>query len=290
MGRFIPLKFQLVRFFALMGALFISLNFCQDLWAAQDAMVVADKAVIYADEQMSAPVGFVRKNKKIKVGEISRNRAQVYPIVVSGKVAYIRVVDVSTEKESVDSQVLVAERFQKGTQQDFNANYSASVFNYSTQISMQFENDELKDKDAVNWTGVGLRGGGNITEKWDFDVLLNYMNAKAQTEVFRAVEVGFGGAYHIFDKKRFKLKALVQLLGIPWASYSLGDIYRVNGFGFSTGGGLSMSYRLGKHFGLEGFGGFYYTSLSGFKTPDPYEDIAPTFIGTRLGLGLNYEY
>ena len=286
MGRFIPLKFQLVRIFIFINAL----NICQNLLAAQDAMVIVDSAIIYADAQMSAPVGFVRKGKKIKVGEIPRNKAQVYPIIVSGKIAYIRVIDVSTEKESVDSPVLVVERFQNVTVDEHKSNYSLSFFNYSTQINLLKENDRLKDGDPVNWYGVSIRGGVQASPRWDFDVLINVMSAKAEREVFRAVEFGLGGAARIIDMNRFKLKLFGQFLVVPFATYALSDDYRVNGYGFSTGGGLSMTLRLGKNFGLEGYGGFYYTKLSGFQPPNPYDEIAPTFIGNRIGAGLNYQF
>lgn len=290
MERYIPHKFQLVRIFTLVSAIYFSLNFCQDLWAAQDALVIIEKAVIYADEQMSAPVGFVRKGKKVKIGENARNKAQVYPIVVSGKVAYIRAIDVSTERESNDSAVLVAERFQKASRSGQAYNYAVSFFNYSTQIDLEKENDELKNKDAVNWYGVGIRGGALVSPKWEFDVLLNLMNAKAEKEVFRAVEFGIGGAARIFDKGRFKLRGLLQLLAIPYSSYALADEFRVNGYGFTTGGGLNMAYRMGKNFGMEVYGGFYYTKLSGFKSSVPYNPIAPSFLGSRLGVGLNYQF
>lgn len=286
----IPLKFQLVRIFTLISALFLSLVCCPNLWAAQNAIVASDKAIIYADEQMSAPVGYVKKGKKIKIGDIARNKAQVYPIIVSGKIAYIRALDVSTEKESVDSNVLIAERFQNVTENEHPYNYAVSFFNYSSQIELDKENDELNNKDPVNWYGVSLRGGAEISPKWDFDVIFNLMNAKVEQEVFRAVEIGFGSSLRVYDKGRFKLRAFLQLLAIPYASYSLADEFRVNGYGFTTGGGLNLAHRFGKNFGAELFGGFYYTKLSGFKASVPYNPIAPSFLGSRLGLGLNYQF
>jgi hypothetical protein len=116
------------------------------------------------------------------------------------------------------------------------------------------------------------------------------MNAKAENEVFRVVEFGLGGSIHMYDKSRLKIKGFVQFLAIPFASYALADEFRVNGYGFSTGAGMNLAYRLGKNFGLETYGGFYYTSLAGFKSSVPYDAIAPSFIGTRLGLGINYQF
>lgn len=290
MGLSFPQRFQIVRNLPLISASIFSFIFCQNLWAIQEAMVISDRAVVYADEQMSAPVGFIRKGKKIKVGDIARNRAQVYPIIVSGKVAYIRVIDVNTQKESVDANTLVAERFQQGTQKEYHSNYSVSLFNYSTQIKLDEQNGELKNKDPVNWIGAGVRGGVTISPRWDLDLMLNYLSGTAEKETYKVVEFGAGGAARIIDMNRFKLRFVAQFMGIPFTSYALGNDFRVNGFGFTTGAGLSATFRIGKYWGLEGFGGMYYTKLTGFKPPEPYKETNPSFSGTRLGLALNYQF
>ena len=262
---------------------------CQQSWAYQIARVIADKAVVYADEQMTSPVGFVRKGKKIKVGDIPRNRAQVYPIILAGKVAYVRVLDLDTARESTDSDKLVAERFQRNTTEELKTNYALQVFTFASQIELKKDND-VKGDDALNWTGAGLRGGAQVSPKWDFELMINYLQGKKEEVVFRAVEFGAGGSFRIFDQGRFKAKLFGQLLLIPYATYALGDLFRVNGYGFSTGGGVNLSYRLGKNIGIEGFGGFYYMKLAGFDAPDPYQSIDPSFMGTRLGAGLNYQF
>lgn len=285
MGCFILKRFQLVRLSA-----FALLFFCQSLWASQPAVVIVEKAVIYSDQQMSSAVGFVRKGKRINVGLIARNHAQVYPILVSGKVAYIRVLDVSTETQEVGSKDLIAERFKQSTRNQFKTTLSASVLNYSSQLQLKKPTGKVKDKAAVNWTGVSLHGGSQLTTKWDLDVYINYLSAKVQTEEFNAVELGFGTSYRLVDLNRFSLKWQGQLLLIPFTSYALGERFRVNGFGYGAGSGLNLSYRFGRHFGIEGFGGFYYTKLTGFKPPKPYKEIDPSFVGTRAGVGLTYQF
>ena len=67
--------------------------------AAQYGLVSAAKAVIYADVQMQAPIGFLKRGKKVLVGEVSRGIGQVLPIVVSGKLAYIQKEDLYLEKD-----------------------------------------------------------------------------------------------------------------------------------------------------------------------------------------------
>jgi hypothetical protein len=225
----------------------------------------------------------------VTIGDVARNKKRVYPIIVSGKIAYIRVADVNSENEGEASHVIVAERFQKSTQPQEKNNYSVSLFNYATQITVSKENDQLKDKATVNWYGVGLRGGAIMTKKWDMEVLMNIMSANEEDEVYRVLEIGLGGAARIIDTSRFKLKAFVQLLGIPFATYALADEFRVNGYGFSSGGGGSMTMRMGNNLGLEVYGGLYYTKISGFSSSKPYSATAPSFVGSRVGVGLNYQ-
>jgi hypothetical protein len=284
-----PLKFHIVRKIFRLPIFMLTVFFCQNLWAYQSAIVIADKAVIYADEQMSAPLGYVRKGKKIKVGEIPRNRAQVYPIIVSGKRAFIRVLDLSTEVESIESGKLSAERFQRTTIEEFKTSYTFQVFSFASQIELKKDND-VKGESAINWIGAGLRGGAQVSPKWDFDLMVNYLQGEVEEVVFRVIEFGAGGSFRLYDQGRFKARLFGQLMAIPFATYALGDKFRVNGYGFSVGSGLNLSYRLGKNIGIEGFGGFYYMKLSGFEAPDPYQSIDPSFMGTRLGAGLNYQF
>ena len=290
MSEFYPFRFQIVRLSLTSFVLAFFIFNCQKLWASQSAIVVADQAIVYADQQMSAPLGFVTKGKKVKVGDIARNRSQVYPIIVNGKVGYIRLVDVTTQRESATSKTLVAERFQKLTTPALSTNYAVSFFNYATLINLNIQNDKLKDKDQVNWFGVGISGGAVISPKWDLNLLLNMMTAEAQDESFRMVEFGIGGALKIIDSGRFKLRFLVQALAVPYASYAFKEDFRVNGYGFSTGGALNMSYRMGPHWGMEAYGGLYFTKISKFSPPSPYNEISPSFVGSRIGLGMNYEF
>ena len=124
--------------------IFVLLFSCPDLLASQEAIVTTDRAVIYSDQEMTSPVGYAARGKKIAVGEIARNKAQVYPIVVSGKIAYIRVIDVSTEKETMKSSNLTAERFSRQTLVAPQAKYVASYYSYLSQIAVSKKNEKLE--------------------------------------------------------------------------------------------------------------------------------------------------
>lgn len=259
--------------------------------ASQTAVVVSPRAIIYADQQMSAPVGYVSRGKKIRVGEIPRNKSQVYPVIVAGKVAYIKVSDVSTELVSLDSQKLVAERFRERSVKSQSKNfYTFSYMHFNSQINFKNEPGEIKNNDSVAFSGVNIRGGRLISSRWEFQLNLNYLRSGDSDERFSAVEFGPSFGLRLFESKRFILKWVSDLWGIPWGNYELGNLFRINGYGFTAGTGLTGNLRLGERFGLSLGFGYHHTQIFGLDLPNPYEKIRPSFTGARALAGLSYYY
>jgi hypothetical protein len=266
--------------------LFLLCFFCPKLWASQDAMVLADRAVIYSDREMTSPIGYVSRGKKLVVGEIPRNKAQVYPIVVSGKVAYIRVIDVTTERESMDSTRLTAERFQKNAAPKLEGKFSASYFAFNSTIEL----DDATEDDSFFWHGISLKGEMFLKNRFDFQVVLNWMQTQEKAVKFRAFEIGPGMAYRLIDTRRFLLRLEAQALLIPYSSYSQGSEFRVNSYGYTLGGGLTSTILFDENWGMDLSAGLYRTGMFSFKAPEPYGNIDPVFTGLRMGIGINYTY
>jgi len=259
--------------------------------AAQEAIVSAEKALIYADKNMTSPLGFITRGKRIRIGEIPRNRSQVYPVVISGKIAYIRAQDISTEEMALHANTVSTDRFQRLTyEEEGRSSVSLSYISYTSQIHMDQVNDELADKDVVTWRGAGLRGDVKAWDRWDFQILVNFLRVKESTESFNVLETGLGLSNRVFEKKRFLAKLEAQALVIPFANYAVSSDYRVNGYGFSFGTGINLTYHLSDNWGIEGYGGIHYIKLMGFSVPSPFSQIAPTFFGPRLSLGVNYRF
>ena len=290
MVRLYTLKFQRFSVGKVIYLLFLVCFLCPELWASQDAIVVVDQAVIYSDREMTSPLGYVRKGKKLTIGEIPRNKAQVYPIVVSGKVGYIRVLDVTTERETMDSPRLVAERFQENTLRKYKTKYVLSYFNYSSQISLDKDNGGIVNKNVLNWNGVSLKGEVLFGKRWDLQIIGNYMQTTKERESFRAFELGAGAAYRLMNFRSFLLRLEAQALAIPFSNYELSGKFRVNGYGASAGAGVNGTLLFDEHWGLEAYAGVYYTKMFGFETPNAYENASPAFYGNRIGLGVNYSY
>lgn len=257
----------------------------QNIWAMQGAVVIADKAVVYSDATMTTPVGYIRRGKKIKIGNTSKNNAQVYPLMVSGKVAYIRVVDINTEQETPKSKRLLTERFQRSTEV-FDTRYAANLFMFPSSVNLS----KGKGVKSLTWNGLAVRGEVRYKQNWALEVLINYMQGTEGEETFRAFELGGGGSYRFFEEKTFEARVYGQALVIPFANYSMGDDFRVNGYGYTVGAGGNINMKLNLNWGVEAYAGLYYTGLSGFNVPTADDKVSATFIGSRLGIGANYRF
>lgn len=83
------------RFFALTLSFVFTLALSFQAHAIQTAIVGVDKAIVYADVEMTSPIGYVRGGRQLKVGSQARRGGAILPIVVAGRIAYIRTQDVS---------------------------------------------------------------------------------------------------------------------------------------------------------------------------------------------------
>jgi hypothetical protein len=263
---------------------------CPDVWAIQDAVVSAEKAVIYSDLEMSSPLGFVLRGKKIKVGEIARNKGQLYPIIVSGKMAFIRLQDINTDKDSMDANILAFDRFQKQTRgMEIKTSFAGSYFVFNSTVTVDKANG-MEDKDPISWSGFSLKGSGVVRGSWEFQVLSNYMTATKGQESYKVIELGFGGGWRIFQWDKLKLRLEGHALFVPLASYSYGSMFTTNGSGLSVGGGPNLSLMLGKNWGIEAYGQLHYVKIGGLDAPRPYVSPRPIFTGLRAGVGVNYSF
>ncbi len=287
-----PKSFKYLRFInqPVLSFILIMLFYCQVSWAVQEAIITADKAVIYSDMDTSSPIGLISKGKKILIGDHSQNNSRVYSVIVSGKIAYIKVSDVSTEKESVDSKRLTAERFQRSTKSQSLSNLTVSYFQFNSQIRLDNENGEVVDKNVFNWHGLSLKGESKISEKWNLQVLINYMFSTLKGQAYRASEFGFGVSRRFFESKKFTASLEFAALSIPFVTYSVGEDFRSRSYGYSIGSGLNLHYLLNSQWAIHLSGGPYHTGLFTFDNPSPYLDSSPSFNGMRYGFGVQHLY
>ena len=67
---------------------------------SRTAVVIAPKAIVYSDENMLTPLGYIANGKTILVGNPRRLNRNLVPIVVYGRLAFLEVKDIRYENKS----------------------------------------------------------------------------------------------------------------------------------------------------------------------------------------------
>lgn len=87
------------RFFVLTLSLVFTFALSFQAQAIQTAIVGVDKAIVYSDVEMTSPIGYVRGGRQLRVGSQARRGGAILPIVVAGRIAYIRTQDVAISND-----------------------------------------------------------------------------------------------------------------------------------------------------------------------------------------------
>lgn len=99
------IRYKMVKFFLLF--LFFPFLSMENTLAAKIAQVIIPKAIVYADEDLTAPIGHVSNGKLIPVGKPLLHKTEIVPVIISGRLAYIHIQDiryVSEEDEELEKR------------------------------------------------------------------------------------------------------------------------------------------------------------------------------------------
>ncbi|MBY0515481.1 MAG: hypothetical protein K2P81_01130 [Bacteriovoracaceae bacterium] len=255
--------------------------------AARDAVVVQDKAIIWSDAQRTSPLGFARRGKIIRVGDKERERGQVVPVIISGKVGYVAIEDLSFEdtNKKVTDEDIIPTRFKEATQVRYGEYVVGSYTRFASTESKNSQAGRVGDN--WNFNGGMLKGAiATSNERIGLNFLGEYLYTENQDESFRVFELGMGVSLALIDFRRFKIRAEVFGLVVPWSQYESRPLFTLNGYG---GGALAQG--TGTIFFTDSVGvevGFGYQALKIFniKRPSPFKPFSPFFSGTRLNAGL----
>lgn len=70
----------------------------------QVAKVIVPRAIVYSDEFMNSPLGYISNGKLITVGSPWKKNPDLVPIVIYGRLAYIELKNIHYESESMELQ------------------------------------------------------------------------------------------------------------------------------------------------------------------------------------------
>lgn len=275
---------------ALLGTLIFFILGMPLAHAARNAVVTSEKAVIWADSQRSAPLGYARRGKVLRVGEKERSKGQVITVIVSGKLAYISVEDVAFEdSDRADEVDKETTRYKESTKQIFNQYVSFSAVQFSAQESKNSKAG--RPGDDWSFQGGQLKG---VIQKQDsrvgvaflFDYLYGENSISGQTETFRMFEMGIGPSLALLNFSRLILKIETLVLLVPWSQYEAPPLFTLNGYGAGGLGQGTLLFYPWEKVGFEVSAGVKAVKIFKIKRPSPFEEFDPLFVGAQLSAGM----
>lgn len=258
-----------------------------DSHAARDAVVIKERAIIWADAQRSAPLGYARRGRTLRVGDKEREKGQVVSVIVSGKVAYISVEDIAIDEDrkKIDIEEVTLTRFQEATKPRYRDQVVFSLVQFNATESADTAARRLEKE--WNFQGGQLKGEIRTSnERLNVGFMFEYLFGESQDEVFRIFELGMGASWALVNSRNFKIRAEAWGLLVPWAQYEAAPLFTLNGYGLGAMGQLSANFFLSETWGLEVAGGIQAVKLFGIKRPSPFQEFNPMFMGPRLSIGL----
>ena len=112
--------------------------------AVESAVISTDKAIIYADDDLATPIGFLRRGKNIIVGSNPLKRGVIYTVILPGRIAYVQAKDLRIEKGSDGSKKVTehnVEILEKPAEEIFSLNNHLTPM--ITTMNMGSQWDEL---------------------------------------------------------------------------------------------------------------------------------------------------
>lgn len=290
-NRFMKLIFTLL-------CLFLSSN----VFSADLAYIVSDQAIIYSDMDLSVAIGYAKRGKKIKVGEVARKNGRVLSTVVSGRIAYIKKADVRLAQEiSDDGGSYVAPKVtdhevlfeEQNFEDDFSENNHMVLHtgNMSTGSTWQ-ELDPQSSESTLTQFGIGFEHRPEL-RNYSWAVGLNYISAESDNFAFKSLLIEAKFQYSI---ARFNLVALDAVIG----AVATGDARLQNSFSSTESRGTIFGYIVGaqaKLFPFSQFGiiggvelrKYNVGSMGDVQLEDGSTGSFEAFNGANIWAGITYK-
>lgn len=272
-------------------------------YAAKWALVVSDQAIIYSDIEMTSKIGYIKKGKKVRVGEVARNNGQLLPIIVSGRIAYVEVKDLqsSSKLESLQSatqriqanklenenrpQRLAAHlgSFLASGEVSLSRNNSSAVSVNGSEGSLQFLSIGVKDyRYSDNSSSRGFKSGLEYNSVSKNDFQLNYISFSAD----------YFQHFHNYEEIDFLWYAGLTIT--PFSELKQGSLYTLNGYGVGAQGGVEGIYKLESNLYAHADLGYHYLKLMGFDfskiSSNTDFEVDYTLTGFKILAALSFFY
>jgi len=271
-------------------------------YAVETAMVVVDKAVIYSDAELTIPIGYAKKGKKIKIGKQTRRRGEVLTTVASGRIVYVKSSDVRTlESLADDNGTYIAPKLtdhevlleKTKFEDDFSENNHVILQTGTMQAGDKWQALTESEEDASNsHMGIAIEHRPELRNH-SWAVGLNYLSTETNQFSFKTLILEIRMQYSLV---RFDWLALDATAGINGSgdvrlqNSTSGQEERGNMYGYSVGA-LAKLFPFSK-IGVIGaieMRRYNVANLSEVTLEDGSNVSFKGFNGTKMWVGLTYK-
>lgn len=276
--------------------------FCSQVLGSQVAVINVPKAVIFSDQKLTTAIGYISYGKKIKVGEVEKKDGTILPVIVSGRVAYIQIKDIS---------------ILNGLYGGIN---TPKITEHDVELTFQTDQDKLSENNYFS-VSLGQAGAGEAWQEYSsefgeesttFSVLALQMEHRAP---FREMSWGFGLTYFSASNEDLAAKSLAieanlyySLFNFRYMSISAfggllfsGDFQVTQGGGEQKSNGVLYGYSFGgvarilPYSKLGAFGGISVrnikvTELEVIETESGSEISIESLSGVSVFAGISYKF
>jgi len=223
---------------------------------------------------------------------VAKNKSQVFPIIVSGKVTYIKIEDIQTSDKLLKLQSATDRMKNKATQKstDKKIAFVSSAYVTSMSVEESYVGDTTR---SATFTGYGLRGymhnliNGN---GWRFS--LNSITFIDDSESLSIAEIQTDYFVDLIQSGGFDFSGFVGVIIVPYAEYKVDSQFTENGYGLGFGIGTEATLKLGSTVSFHFDGSYQYTKLAGFDLPSSIgvDNFNPVLNGMKFTAAIAFSY
>ncbi len=270
--------------------------------AYEFAYSVSNSTIVYADKALKIPIGYIKKGRKLIVGKAINEKNTIVPILISGKIAFVKKKDVTFKYENNRLRSAPVVREHNDIVEE--ANYTEKIlqntfirFDYSTfdgGASWKEYTDHLEGTEYSSFTkiAIGLENR-TIESNHGFGVALSYISSTNDAATLKTVT--FGGDYQY---RLFHIYQTISLEGYIGAFF--GSDVRIDTnrdeelfaslVGFEYGARVRIfPYRKFNFYGKVGFNNYSTFNADPATNSSDKDKEIDGFGGLEINLGLSYK-
>ncbi|WP_127717641.1 hypothetical protein [Halobacteriovorax sp. HLS] len=226
--------------------------------AARVATITSPKAVVFSDQNLSTPIGYISYGKKVKVGDVEKKDGTILPVIISGRVAYIQTKDILIKRTADDPGIT-----------------TPKITEHDVEMTFKTDQDKLSENNFVSIGAGALNGGAgwqDYSESFN-DQSSSLLNVSIHME-HRApqnrLSWGFGISYYTVTQEFLALKTLTLDASLYYALVHFRYI-TIEGFGgLNFSGDIKISQGQGEQISKGVLYGYNFGALARIM---PYSKI-----------------